>query len=781
MFKRAFTQWAFFILTGLGQVFAGPTITSFSPTAGAPGDQIQLTGSGFFAANLTVRFSNGSGGVVASSFFVNGDSLMTVTVPNGAISGPISIQQDAGTLFFTADNFFVVGYGPYIMSFSPLFGSVNDTVVVSGVHLMNTTAVKFGGVNATSFLANAAGTQITTRVPPGATNGPITVSTSIGTSNSPTAFTVVGSGPFVTGFSPVTGGTSTKVQITGLHFTGVTNVSFNAQPGLALQANSDTLIQVQPPASVITGPLTVSSPAGTFVTSSNFFGAPVVTGFSPNSGRANANVVVRGTNLLGTSLVYFGAVSTTNLTVTDNYTIAARVPVGAATGQIRVVTPAGSAFSTNKFVVPPAIFAFSPGFGAVGSTITITGANLNAGTPVVRFNGVAAATPAGISFGQLTVVVPAGATTGLISVTTSDGSDTNANLFFLPATVSSFSPTNQAPGQTITVTGQNFVGALGVSFNGILTPSFTVSSNTFLIATVPNGVVTGPISVITPAGTALSTAVFYGAPVITSFLPTHGLPGSSVTVKGLNFLGGTVQFGTLPASVLSLNNTQLVATVPAGAVTGPISVRGPAGTSVSAASFVLDYTSDLSVGITNSANLVTVGSNLVYTISIFNTGPYDAPHATFTNTFSQSVAITGATVTGPWVLTTNGNLLMGSATNFARGSGSALVVTVVPMAVGNITDTISVGSDNPDPAPFDNTASITTTVQPLALLSVRALANQVQVSWPLGLTNFMLQFRDAFSGSAQWTPVTNTPQSAGGLQFVIETNNGSGRFYRLKH
>jgi uncharacterized repeat protein (TIGR01451 family) len=702
---------------------------------------------------------------------------MTVTVPAGITTGPISIQG-IGSTQYTPGNFVAVGNGPFITDFTPVFGSVNDTVVINGVHLGNTTAVLFGGVNAPGPTPNAAGTQISTRVPIGAPSGVITVSTSFGTSNSPTAFTVVGAGPYVTGFSPITGSTSTKVQINGLHFTGVTNVTFNGQSGVGLMANSDTLLQVQPPSGVLSGPIAVSGPLGVFVTSSNFFGNPSLTGLAPGSGRAGTNVIISGTNLLGASAVYFGSTPSTSFTIQSNFKISARVPTGATTGLVRVVTPAGSAFSSNNFVISPTISGFSPAFGPVGMAVTITGVNLNASTPAVQFNGVAATALNSVTPTQVVAVVPVGATSGRISLTTSAGSDTTGTAFFLPATLAGFSPTNSAAGSRVSITGQNLTGASAVRFNGAPAASFTVSNNTSLSAVVPANVVTGPISISTPAGVASSSAPFYGTPAISGFSPTHGLPGASVTVNGINFLGGTAQFAGTPAALVSLNNTQLVATVPKGAITGPISISGPAG-GASSNPFTLDYSTDLSIYITNSVNPVTLGSNLVYTIVIDNRGPFDAPNAIFTNVLPSSVALVSASISAPWLLATNGNVLTGSSTNFGNGASSTLLVTVRPLATGDITSSVSVSSDYPDPNPGDNTASIVTTVSPQVLLSVNTFTFGVKISWPLALTNYTLEARDALTTDSSWSAVSNVPIISGELQFILQTNTASTRFYRL--
>jgi hypothetical protein len=232
-------------------------------------------------------------------------------------------------------------------------------------------------------------------------------------------------------------------------------------------------------------------------------------------------------------------------------------------------------------------------------------------------------------------------------------------LFYIPATITSFTPTNSAPGSKVRIVGQNFIGATQVSFNGTAAMDFTVTNNTSIAATVPTGVVTGPISVTTPAGAVLSAASFYGAPAIVGFSPSHGLPGTNVTINGINFLGGSARFNGINASIQSLNNTQILAMVPIGAQTGLITVSGPAGIGSSSEPFVLDYA-------------------------------------------------------------------------------------------------------------------------PPALLSIGRVGNLIRVSWPASLTNYVLQYQNFFGPTVQWSLFTNAPTTSGDLRFITDTNNGSGRFYRLR-
>ena len=75
-------------------------------------------------------------------------------------------------------------------------------------------------------------------------------------------------------------------------------------------------------------------------------------------------------------------------------------------------------------------------------------------------------------------------------------------------------------------------------------------------------------------------------PSISGFVPPSGGPGSSVTISGSRFTNATdVRFNGTPAAFSIDSDTQITATVPSAATTGPISVTGPGGTGTSAAGF----------------------------------------------------------------------------------------------------------------------------------------------------------------------------------------------------
>jgi hypothetical protein len=251
----------------------------------------------------------------------------------------------------------------------------------------------------------------------------------------------------------------------------------------------------------------------------------------------------------------------------------------------------------------PTVTSFSPASGAVGTSVTVNGTNLTGATSV-SFNGTAATTYQVVSATQITANVPAGATSGKISVVTPNGTASSASSFSITVaapTITGFSPTSGTVGTSVTVTGTGFTGATSVSFNGTQATAFSVANATQITATVPSGATTGKISVVAPGGTASSASNFsvtLPAPTITSFSPTSGAAGNSVTVTGTNFTGATsVKFNGTSATFTVTDASHIATSVPSGATTGKISVTTPTGTANSANSFTVNATSGLDLTI----------------------------------------------------------------------------------------------------------------------------------------------------------------------------------------
>ncbi|WP_201985968.1 CUB domain-containing protein [Hymenobacter rubidus] len=224
--------------------------------------------------------------------------------------------------------------------------------------------------------------------------------------------------PTITSFSPTSGLPGTSVVITGLNFTGTTSVTFNGVVAPGFVVNSATQITVAVPSGATTGPIRVITPIAPATSGTNFtVPAPTITSFTPTSGLPGTSVVITGTNFTGVATVSFNNVPAPGFVINSATQITATVPVGAATGLIRV----GTAASSTNFTVPaPTVASFTPTSGPAGTSVVVTGTNFTGatavtlgGSPVTAFT-VNSAT-------QITLTVPANAFTGPVCVTTPAG------------------------------------------------------------------------------------------------------------------------------------------------------------------------------------------------------------------------------------------------------------------------------------------------------------------------------------------------------------------------
>jgi uncharacterized repeat protein (TIGR03803 family) len=163
-----------------------------------------------------------------------------------------------------------------------------------------------------------------------------------------------------------------------------------------------------------------------------------------------------------------------------------------------------------KLTMIPVIPSFNPTTGAVGTSITLTGANFTEATKVT-FGTI----PVNFTINSdtsLTFKVPSpGAASAQISVVNPFGKGTSRGAFVMTPVVNSFSPGKGPVGTTVTLKGANFSAATAVMV-GTVAANFTVISDTKMTLTVPTGAVTAPISVVNSYGTGVSKRAFTVTP-----------------------------------------------------------------------------------------------------------------------------------------------------------------------------------------------------------------------------------------------------------------------------
>lgn len=505
-----------------------PVITNFSPTFGVAGTSVLIEGINF--AGVT---GVGFNGRPVSGWGIPAANRISAAVPVGATTGLISITNGSGAGYSSND--FVVTRAPIIESFDPQQGNPNTTVVIKGANLSNgPTVLKIGGVNTSFTVTGQNGIQIHTTVPNGARTGPIFMTNAFGSFTTSSNFSVPGSAPFISEFSPGRGPRGTQVAIRGEGFTTGTVVKFNGATDPTATATALTLIQATVPTNATTGPITVTTSAGTSTNDNIFYVPPRLLSFTPANGVVGGSVVVTGANFVGVTEVLFDTAASA-FTVNASNRLTAVVPTNATTGPLAISTPGGVIISTNNFRVAPNITGFSPTLGPVGTVVTITGTSFLNVTNVA-FNSANAAFT-NVSASVIRATVPAAAITGPIRVATPDGEAVSASNFVVTtASDVTLAMTSSAallePGQPLTYTlvvantGPSPV-VTGVTVTNTLPAGvdFASASSTRGTCVHDAGVVSCAIGILTNATSATIT--------IDVVPPVEGVFVNSATVKAV--------------------------------------------------------------------------------------------------------------------------------------------------------------------------------------------------------------------------------------------------------
>jgi hypothetical protein len=97
-------------------ILSAPTITSFTPTTGAAGTSVVVTGSNLGGATLCTLAG------ATCTITANGPTSLTFTVPSGASSGLIAITAPGGTVA-SATNFTITGTTNFLSTNSTVQGA----------------------------------------------------------------------------------------------------------------------------------------------------------------------------------------------------------------------------------------------------------------------------------------------------------------------------------------------------------------------------------------------------------------------------------------------------------------------------------------------------------------------------------------------------------------------------------------------------------------------------------------------------------------------------------
>jgi IPT/TIG domain len=659
-------------------VASAPSITAVSPTSGAAGTQVFITGTGL--SDVTSVFFGNVCVLGFFGFFNGTDTSLQVSAPPGP-SGTVDVTviSPDGTSAITVNDHFTYTAAPlptvtYVAPASGPSGG-GTTVFITGTGLSGVTGAVFGSAPALQSSGLFALTDnLIEATSPAGTNGStvdVLVTTPGGTSAINTAdhYTYGPTpAPSVTVVSPNSGpsGGGATVYLTGSGFLTATqvNVGTNAlspcflfgplTPGRGGSSPTSTAPNRFPSVQLPTAiRIPIHDPTRSGRTSTPRFAAVLVpsvahrlfTGLAqrpalprrpaqvaPDIGRGGPPQCTSGFFALSDNVIQLfsppGAVGTVDVTVTGP---GGTSPTSAADHYTYVATPA------------PVVSAVSPSGGPSGggTTVYVSGSNLS-NASAVQFGGVSApiqsdpflAFFSGTGDSLIEVLSPAGTNPSTVHVTVTTAGGTSATSTadqftygFTPApSVSAVSPSSGPIGTTVFITGSGFLGSTAVDFGTVTAGlGFSVISDTLIQATSPShalGLV--DVKVVTPGGTSSTIAADHytytasPTPVVTAVSPASGAAGTVVYVTGSGLSAASaVAFGSASATFVFYSDTLIQATSPAGSGLVDVTVTTAGGTSATSTADKFTYTTTTTTtALASSSNPSTVGSSVTYTATV---------------------------------------------------------------------------------------------------------------------------------------------------------------------
>jgi uncharacterized repeat protein (TIGR01451 family) len=121
------------------------------------------------------------------------------------------------------------------------------------------------------------------------------------------------------------------------------------------------------------------------------------------------------------------------------------------------------------------------------------------------------------------------------------------------------------------------------------------------------------------------------------------------------------------------------------------------------------FAADLALSMSASSTNVLVGTNVVYTIGVTNSGPSASTNAIVSDTLTSGVTLVSSSATQGSV-TPNGQQLIWNVGSLGTNSGAQLTLVVHGNSTGSIVSSAIVNAGTPDPNPDDDSASSTVNV-----------------------------------------------------------------------
>jgi hypothetical protein len=496
---------------------SGVVLESFGPMPIARGAELKFIGYNLDQVSAIIL----PAGIEITDFSQKTSELMTITVPQNAVEGLVTLKTPQGDI--TTKTPITYSEPISIESFSPATIKAGQEITLSGDYLNLVKEVIFTdrvSVGDTAF-TNQSRKELTLVVPKEAQTGKIAVS------NGAEDPIIIYSGnelevtlPAFSSVSPNPVKAGETLTVTGTNLDLVEKIVLGGNKTVTeFVSHSETEIVLSVPEDTRDGKVVLFPASMVAVESPEDLTMVVPTvAVSPTTIKNGQEITVTGTNLDLVDKVLFGGDAEGTISVETETEMKVVVPDAAVTGVVRFTTKAQKEVNGPEITMVDPVFAsFNPAESKANNTITIEGNDLDLVVEVV-FAGEVPGTIESQTETQLQVTVPVGASSGLIQLVAKNGTRVSspseititANL----PEITGFAEPKGTPGEILTIQGTNLLLIKELIFPGdIKATAYGIKTDEMVQVYIPVDVEKGygNITIITYEGEqGLSPEIFIG-------------------------------------------------------------------------------------------------------------------------------------------------------------------------------------------------------------------------------------------------------------------------------
>ncbi len=566
------------------RVIISMQVDSWGPQSGTAGTVVTLNGRGF---TRKIQVLVGGRLVRPTSM---GSSAISFRIPASVGNGQIVLRKPGSADDYLVGNFQAT-VSPQVLSFAPNSGTPGTRVQLRGRDLNGVRRITLGTTPIKINRVDPRGASLVVTIPPGASSGFFTLYDERNTAiRSRNAFTIVAPAPYVSDFSPRHGPPSSTVRISGGNYGNDVQAYYGRTAMKILRRGPNWLDVEIPVRAKRDQAIHIRSPRGgqrskvLFVLEYPAF----ISAYSPGWGAVGTRVQLRGNNFMAGDRITIGGQACKILQLQGNQ-ITIVVPHNAHTGAISIVrgeqvltTP-----GTFEVVYPPRIADLSPYEGAPGTRVVVRGEGFQnslffLGKTPIRANW--------IKGNQMQFTIPQKSQSGLFRVVSRGGESSSVRPFRVwnfPR-ISRITPARGGYNTQITLTGKALANAETVLLAGKEMPVVSRARDRVVVR-VPRGAQSGRISWVAFGQTRATRWNFsvIAPPLLNSFSPQEGGPGTLVTVLGRGFdARAQVFYGSQAVRVQRRTPTSLQFRIPGNVTKSQhITIDGEGGRAQSASLF----------------------------------------------------------------------------------------------------------------------------------------------------------------------------------------------------